>query len=110
MTRRQPYWNMHILLVYIHVKHEHIDAFIEATNENGAKTRQEPGCARFDVIQQADDPGQFVLAEAYYNPDAHASHRETEHYKAWNEKTADWVVAPRTRTIYRSISPADQDW
>lgn len=101
---------MYILLVNIHVKQEHLEEFIEATNENAAKTRQEPGCARFDAIQQADDPQRFVLMEAYYNPDGHASHRETSHYKEWNRKTADWMVTPRTRTIYRSVSPGDGEW
>src|SRR5690348_15847665 len=101
---------MHIVLVYIHVKPEHLNEFISVTEENAAQTRKEPGCARFDVIQEKDDPTKFVLAEVYRAPEAHASHRETEHYKKWNDKAADWMVAPRTRTIYRSVSPTDQEW
>jgi len=101
---------MHILLVYIQVKPEHLEEFRQATLANAAKSRQEPAVARFDVMQQADDPTRFVLMEAYRNPEGHAKHRETEHYNTWNTTVADWLVAPRTRTIYTNVSPPDSDW
>lgn len=101
---------MHILHVYCQVKPEHVDAFKDATNDNAANSRKEPGVARFDVLQQTDDPTRFVLMEAYYTADAHANHKETAHYDTWVAKTADWFVAPRTRAIFSNISPADQDW
>lgn len=101
---------MHILHVHIQVKAEHLEEFIEATRINAASSRKEPGVARFDVIQQKDDPTQFVLVEVYRNPEGHASHRETQHYKTWNAAVADWLTGPRTRTVYQNISPSDQDW
>lgn len=101
---------MHILLVHIHVKPEHIEEFKQATLVNAAKSRQEPAVARFDVIQQTDDPTRFVLLEAYRNPEGHAKHRESEHYKTWSDATADWFVEPRTRAVYSNVSPPDQDW
>src|SRR5436305_11696021 len=97
---------MHILLVYIHVKTEFLVEFIAATKENAAKTRAEPECLRFDVIQEKDDPQKFVLIEAYRTLEGHASHRETPHYTAWNEKAVNWVVEARTRTIYKDVDVA----
>ena len=58
---------MHIFTCYIHVKPECIEPFRRATIQNAAASRQEPGIARFDVIQQADDPSRFVLVEVYRN-------------------------------------------
>jgi len=101
---------MHILHVHLHVKPEHLEEFKQATLINASKSRQEPGVARFDVIQQADDDTRFVFVEVYRTPEGHASHRETEHYNTWNAATADWMVEPRTRTVYRNVSPPDRDW
>jgi (4S)-4-hydroxy-5-phosphonooxypentane-2,3-dione isomerase len=101
---------MHILHVHIHVKPEHLEEFKKATLVNASKSREEAGVARFDVIQQADDPTRFVLMEAYRSPEGHAKHKETEHYNNWNAAVADWLFEPRTRTVYSSLSPPDQDW
>ena len=46
---------------------------------------KEAGIARFDVIQQADDPTKFVLVEVYKTADAPAAHKETAHYKRWRD-------------------------
>ena len=98
---------MHILHVHIHVKSEAIEAFKAVTSINAAATRKEPGCRRFDLIQQIDDPARFALIEIYKDASDHAFHRETAHYKAWAEKTADMFAEPRTRAIYRNIDPGD---
>ena len=47
---------MLIVHVQIHVRPECVAAFIEATNENARASSQEPGIARFDFVEQADDP------------------------------------------------------
>lgn len=101
---------MHILHVQLHVKPEHLEEFIQATNENAASSRKEPDNVRFDVLQQADDATRFALVEVYRTPEGHASHRDTPHYNAWQTKVADWMVEPRSRVIYKNISPPDQDW
>ena len=46
---------------------------------------QEPGIARFDVVQQTDDPTRFVLVEVYRDADAPARHKETAHYQTWRD-------------------------
>ena len=47
-----------MLIVHVHVKvkPDCIDAFKEATIENARQSVKEPGIARFDVVQQNDDP------------------------------------------------------
>jgi autoinducer 2-degrading protein len=101
---------MHIMHVHIRIKPEHIDAFKEATIENGSNSVKEPGVARFDFIQQADDPTRFVLVEVYRQEDALPKHREAAHYLAWLEKVKDMFAEPRTRVFYTNIFPPDQGW
>jgi quinol monooxygenase YgiN len=101
---------MFVLLVYLHVKPEHLEDFRQATLENSRGSRQEPGVARFDVIQETEDPTRFVLVEAYRSRDGHAQHRETAHYQAWAAKVTDWLAEPRTRTTYSGVDPSDAEW
>jgi quinol monooxygenase YgiN len=101
---------MYILHVHLRVKPEHIEAFKKATVENARASRQEAGVARFDVIQQTDDPTRFMLLEVYRSAEGHAQHRETPHYSAWAAAVTDMLAEPRTRAIYRNIDPPDQGW
>ena len=99
--------DMHILIVNAHVKPEFIDAFIEATRINARESAKEPGVARFDFLQQQDDPGRFALYEAYRSADAPAAHKQTAHYQEWAAKVEPMFVAPRTRALYANLAPAD---
>lgn len=101
---------MVILIVNLHVKKEHLEAFRQATMENARNSIQEPGIVRFDVLQQSDDPTRFVLYEVYRDSEAPARHRETAHYNAWVTKVPDMLVEPRTRTLYSNVVPRDAEW
>ena len=98
---------MLILCVQVHVKPEAVEAFREATTENARNSRREPGVARFDLMEQADDPARFMLYEAYRDAAAQAAHKETAHYRAWAARTADMFAEPRTRQLYRAIDPGE---
>ena len=101
---------MHIILVYIHVKADYVEAFKEITQENARNSVQEPGIARFDVIQQADDPTRFVLFEVYRSTDARAQHRETAHYQKWRDASAEMMETARTVSEYVNVFPDDGGW
>ena len=101
---------MHILTVFVRVKPESVEAFKQATLVNAASSRQEPLVARFDVLQQADDPTRFVLVEVYRSPEGHAQHRESAHYNAWAETVNEMFAEPRTRAVYRNVDPPDDGW
>jgi quinol monooxygenase YgiN len=98
---------MLILIVQAQVKREFIDAFIAATRINATESAKEPGVARFDLLQQQDDPSRFVFYEVYRNPDAPARHKETAHYNTWAAATEHMLVAPRTRAWYANLEPND---
>lgn len=101
---------MLIVHVDVHVKPEFIDAFKAATVENARASVQEPGIARFDVIQDHADPAHFVLVEVYRTPDDPARHKETAHYAAWRDAVAEMMAVPRTSAKYENVFPGDAGW
>jgi (4S)-4-hydroxy-5-phosphonooxypentane-2,3-dione isomerase len=101
---------MLIVHVHTHVKPECVQAFRQATIENARHSIQEPGIARFDVIQQADDPTHFILVEVYRTPDDPARHKETAHYKTWRDAVADMMAEPRTSVKFANVFPDDASW
>jgi quinol monooxygenase YgiN len=100
---------MYIVHVHIHVKSDLIEAFKAVSIENARNSLLEPGIARFDLIQQVDDPTHFELIEVYRTPDDPAKHKETAHYNRWRELAEPMLSEPRTRTVYDNIFPTDQD-
>ena len=101
---------MLIVHVFVCVKPDCVDAFIAASLENARRSIQESGIARFDVIQQADDPTRFVLVEVYRDADAPARHKETAHYAQWRDAVADLMAEPRSSVKYASRFPDDAGW
>ena len=101
---------MHIVHVHVHVKAEHVAAFRDATVMNARGSVQEAGCARFDVVQSADDPTWFVLVEIYRSEAAAAAHKDTAHYKEWRDTVADMMAAPRKGQRYLAVFPPGDAW
>jgi len=101
-----------VLIVHVHirVKTESIEAFKQASIENARQSAEEPGVARFDVIQQADDPSRFVLVEVYRTNEATVHHKETTHYTAWRDAVASMMAEVRTSVKYSNIFPSDEGW
>ena len=72
---------------------------------------QEAGVARFDVIQEKEDPTKFCLVEVYTNGDAPAKHKETDHYLTWRDAVKDMMAVPRTNTKYKNYFPkTESSW
>ena len=101
---------MLVVHVHVHVKPDCVDAFKAATIENARNSVQEPGIARFDVVQQHDDPTKFVLVEVYRTQDDPARHKETAHYATWRDTVADMMAEPRQSAKYANVFPDDADW
>ena len=101
-----------MLVVHVHVKvkSECIEAFKEATTKNARQSLKEPGIARFDVVQQNDDPTRFVLVEAYRNVEATAAHKATAHYAAWRDRMESLMAEPRSSVKYSNVFPGDEGW
>ena len=96
---------MNIVLVHVHVKPEFVEAFKQASIENASNSIKEEGIARFDVIQQNDDPTRFILVEVYKTTEASAAHKETAHYAKWRDTVAEMMAEPRQGIKYTNIFP-----
>ena len=101
---------MHIVHVFIHVKDDQVEEFKTATVKNAQSSLQEPGVARFDFIQEADDPTRFLLIEVYRTSEDAARHKETMHYKHWRETVEPLMTEPRKRITYLNVFPDESGW
>ena len=101
---------MIVVHVHVRVKPDCVEAFAEASLENARLSVREPGVARFDVIQQSDDPERFVLVEVYRDQSAPAAHKATAHYAKWRDTVADMMAEPRHSRKYANVFPPDEGW
>jgi autoinducer 2-degrading protein len=101
---------MFIVHVHVNVKADSVQAFRRATLENARSSVKEPGVARFDVLQQSDDPTRFVLVEVYRQPEDAGKHKETGHYAVWRDAVAEMMAEPRSSVKYANVFPDDPGW
>jgi autoinducer 2-degrading protein len=101
---------MLVVLVQAHVKVTAVNDFVDATLRNARASLEEPGVARFDVIQQFDDPTRFVLVEAYYSSEGATAHKDTAHYQEWRDRVAPLMEEPRSSVKYGGVFPSPEDW
>jgi (4S)-4-hydroxy-5-phosphonooxypentane-2,3-dione isomerase len=101
---------MLVVHVSVHVKPDQVESFKAASLENAANSVREPGIARFDVIQDLDDPTRFVLVEVYRTPEDPARHKETAHYQKWRDTVADMMAEPRSALKYANVFPGETGW
>lgn len=78
---------------------ERATAFLSALRENAAKSlRDEPGCRRFDVCTDPDDPALFFLYELYDDARAFAAHKATPHFRDFDALVRDWTAGKVVKT------------
>ena len=84
---------MHIVLVLVTIRPEMTGDFERALLHNARESvARDPGCLRFDVSQQLDDPAKWILYEVYDSPEAHAAHRQSAHFLAYDAIASRAVV------------------
>lgn len=102
---------MVILHVTLQVKPEHAAQFRDVARYDAEHSeKDEPGCLRFDVIQDRDDANRFYFYEVYRDEAALAAHRETPHFKYYAEKTQSWLAALPERRFGTNLIPTDGAW
>jgi autoinducer 2-degrading protein len=101
---------MLIVHVHVQVKADQVEAFRAASVENAKQSVREPGVARFDVIQQQDDPTRFILVEVYRTANDPAKHKETAHYKRWRDTVENMMAEPRSSVKFSNVFPDEEGW
>jgi autoinducer 2-degrading protein len=105
-----PSGSLLIVHVHVHVRADGVETFRAATVENARESVEEPGIARFDVVQSTEDPTRFVLVEVYRSAEAPAAHKATAHYAKWRDDVAPLMAEPRTSVRYVNVAPDDPNW
>jgi len=96
---------MHVTLVHMRVKPEHVEAFIEACRLNHEASIREPGNLRFDFLQDTEGPTRFIFYEAYRTEHDAALHKQTIHYATWRDTVADMMVESRRGERMEGLLP-----
>lgn len=90
---------MFVVTVTFVLKPEHIEAFQPAMIENArASLDTEPGCRRFDVSRDANDPAVTFLYEIYDDAAAFEAHKATAHFKSFDALVAPWLASKEVKT------------
>ena len=101
---------MYIVHVFVHVKENFVEEFKTVTIENAKDSILEAGIVRFDIVQQHDDPGKFVLIEVYRSFEDTARHKMTEHYVRWRDAVSNMMEEPRSSVKFYNVFPEDEGW
>lgn len=102
---------MYVIIVDHRVKPEHRDDWIAAaTRDARGSVENEPGCLRFDIVQDGEDPNRFYFYEVYIDEAAFKAHLQQPHYLRWREEAKDFYLAPTAALTGRNIFPTDADW
>lgn len=102
---------MYAILGTIRVKPEHLDDFVRHVVDHAARSLDEPGCLRYDVLQDAGDPLTICLYEVFRSEADLDVHHEQEHYHAWMALSREWRDrASYSRRVLRTLHPGDDTW
>jgi autoinducer 2-degrading protein len=96
---------MYVTCVNVWVKPESIEDFKQACQANHLASVQEPGNRRFDVLQSAQNPTEFLLYEAYQDETHAKAHKETAHYLTWRRDVEPMMAQPRQGIVYNGLFP-----
>ncbi len=102
---------MRVLIVKTQVKPEYREQFIAASlGDAQGSVENEPGCLRFDVIQDEEDPNVIYFYEVYRDQAALDAHVQYPHYVKWRDTVKDWRAAPGRVERGFSVYPPDDAW
>jgi len=92
--------------VKVRVKPAMREKFLKAIEVDAlGSERDEPGCLRFNVLQDEKDENVYFFYEVYKDQAALEAHRNTPHYAVWRA-VADVLDGPTEPTRCRPVFPA----
>ena len=84
---------MEILMVRFEIKQDKIKKFIEEMKLDAeGSVKNEPGCRRFDIIQDEEVESKIALCEIYNDQAAIDDHLTRDHFTKWENTTKDWLT------------------
>ncbi len=97
---------MYTVIQFTRILPQHVDDYIENMRVCATATNQEPGCIRYEVMQDLADPTMMCLFQVFADDAAYQSHQASEHHRVWIEKSGAWRdPSGRMRNEMRYITP-----
>ena len=97
---------MLVLSVKVRIKPAERERFLKAIEVDAlGSERDEPGCLRFNVLQDEQDPNVYYFFEVYRDDAALEAHRAAPHYAVWRA-AADTLDGPAQATRCQTVFPA----
>jgi quinol monooxygenase YgiN len=99
------------LIVTINIKPGFKDQFMKSMmGDARGSNNDEPGCLRFDVLQDNEDENRLHLYEVYRDEAALEAHRAAPHFTRWREECQDWFATENVRRLATPVYPAPEKW
>ena len=97
--------------VKVRIKPGERKRFLDAIEADAlGSERDEPGCMRFNVLQDQQDENVYYFYEVYKDQAALDAHRAAPHYAIW-KAAADTLDGPTEATRCKTVFPsADAYW
>jgi (4S)-4-hydroxy-5-phosphonooxypentane-2,3-dione isomerase len=97
--------NVYAIFVSVKIKPDKLDQFLSVIEDDSiCSVRDEPGCVRFDVLQDTSDPLQYYFYEVYVDEAGFEAHTKTPHLARWREAAKECVEEQkptiRTTTVF----------
>jgi autoinducer 2-degrading protein len=102
---------VYAILGIIKVRPEHLRDFVEGAARHARRSAREPGCLRFEVLRDRDDPLTICFYEVFQSEADLDAHRQQDYYKQWMEASRDWRdPSSYTRRVLDHIYPPNEEW
>ncbi len=76
---------MYVIVGFHKILPERLHEYLENVKLHARNSGSEPGCIRYEALQDEDDPNTICLHEVFEDEAAFHAHQATEHYKSWME-------------------------
>jgi quinol monooxygenase YgiN len=97
---------MYVVLGLHKILPECLDDYLTNVRRHAANSSGEPGCVRFEVLQDQDDPTTICLLEVFVDESALEAHHGAPHYGWWMDASRDWRDGPiRERHVMDFVTP-----
>ena len=96
---------MYVIVVDFTIDPDRISEFREAIKTNARlSVKQEPGCRQFDVCIDPERDDRIYLYEVYDDETAFKTHLETKHFRDFDARVNDCILAKNVTAFRRLFS------
>ena len=102
---------MHASIVTIQVNPRNLNEFLDSMREHARVSAEtEPGCLRYDVVQDLADPNRIHVYEVFEDEAAFNAHRYAAHNLEWRDIIKDWRAPESISRHCVTVYPPDSAW